>query len=239
MAKMQLYDTATGTVRPFVPGPIANIYICGITPYDSTHMGHAATYVTYDVLHRALVDLGHEVRMVRNITDIDDDLFERARRDDVNYLDLAFGQKRQFDSDLLALGVLEPWSEPRATSAIPDIRGLIGDLLDLNAAYVVEDWVYFSHRSQPSFGTISGNSRVGMRAIGERRGEDPTDPRKRHPLDSVLWRPSRLGEPSWEAPWGAGRPGWHIECTALAVRELGSVDLHGGGCDLVLSLIHI
>jgi len=230
---MQLFDTATGTIRPFSPGPIARIYICGITPYDATHLGHAATYVTYDVLHRRLADRGHDVRMVRNITDIDDDLLQRARRDSVNYLDLAFGQKRRFDDDLNALGVLDPWSEPRATSAIPDIRGLVSSMIARGDAYERDGWVYFDHKCATGFGSVSGYSRVDMRTIGELRGEDPADPRKQHPLDTVLWQPSAEDEPAWEAPWGRGRPGWHIECTALSVRELGTVDVHGGGCDLV------
>ncbi len=230
---LQLFDTATGAVRPFAPGSTARIYICGITPYDATHMGHAATYVTYDVLHRRLVDQGSEVRMVRNITDIDNDLLERARRDDVNYLDLAFGQIRQFDEDLNALGLLEPWSEPRATSAIPDIRGLIAKMLANSDAYEVDGWVYFNHLASERFGSVSRYSRVDMRTIGELRGENPTDDKKRHPIDTVLWQPSAEDEPSWEAPWGSGRPGWHIECTALSIRELGEIDLHGGGCDLV------
>ena len=233
MRDLHLFDTATSTVRPLELGPIARIYICGITPYDATHIGHAATYVTYDVLHRRLVDRGHEVQMVRNITDIDNDLLARARRDDVNYLDLAFGQKRQFDDDLSALGVLEPWSEPRATSAIPEVRGLISRMLDAGDAYMADGWVYFDHSASDGFGSISGYNRVDMRTIGERRGEDPRDPRKKHPLDTVVWQPSADDEPSWEAPWGSGRPGWHIECTALSIRELGSIDLHGGGCDLV------
>lgn len=233
MNQMALFDTAIGEVRPLENERVINIYTCGITPYDATHLGHAATYVTYDVLHRHLLDRGHDVRLVRNITDIDNDLFERARRDNVNYLDLAFGQKRQFDDDLAALGLLDPWSEPRATSAIPDIRGLVARLLDSGAAYSVDGWVYFAHRASESFGSVSGYSRVDMRAIGELRGEDPYDTRKRHPLDTVLWQPALDDEPSWEAPWGAGRPGWHIECTALAIRELGGLDIHGGGCDLV------
>lgn len=233
MSEMRLFDTATGSVRTFDPGPVAKIYICGITPYDATHMGHAATYVTYDVLHRRLIDRGHEVRMVRNITDIDNNLLERAKRDGTNYLDLAFGQKRQFDDDLHALGNLEPWSEPRATSAIPDIRGLISAMLDSGDAYESGGWVYYSHTASTDFGSISGYTRVDMRTIGGRRGEDPTDQRKHHPLDTVLWQTSAAGEPAWESPWGRGRPGWHIECTALAIRELGSIDLHGGGCDLV------
>lgn len=233
MGEMRLFDTATGAVAPLDVAETVKIYICGITPYDATHLGHAATYVTYDVLHRRLLDLGHNVQMVRNITDIDDDLLARAKRDDVNYLDLAFGQKRQFDDDLEALGVLDPWSEPRATSAIPEIRGLIAQFLDSGAAYVVDGAVYFDHAASPEFGSVSGFSRVDMRAIGERRGEDPTDPKKRHPLDTIVWQPSLEGEPSWEAPWGPGRPGWHIECTALSLRELNVVDIHGGGCDLV------
>ena len=244
MSELRLFDTATGESSAFAPGPVARIYVCGITPYDATHLGHAATYVTYDILHRRLLDSGVEVRMVRNITDIDNDLFARARRDDVNYLDLAYGQKHVFDTDLRALGVLEPWSEPRATSAIPDIRGAISQFLSLGHAYDVDGWVYYRHLAVPSFGSVSGYSRVDMRAIGERRGEDPSAPGKEHPLDTVLWQPSAADEPSWEAPWGSGRPGWHIECTVLAIRELGKIDLHGGGCDLVyphheLSLIHI
>ena len=233
MPAMSLFDTATGVVSPVSVDRDVRIYICGITPYDATHLGHAATYVTYDVLHRRLIDRGHDVKMVRNITDIDNDLLARAKRDDVNYLDLAFGQKRQFDQDLAALGVLDPWSEPRATSAIPEIRGLIANFLDTNAGYAVDGAVYFDHQASPNFGAVSGFSRVDMRAIGAGRGEDPRDPKKKHPLDTVVWQPSLEGEPSWEAPWGSGRPGWHIGCTALALRELGRVDIHGGGCDLV------
>ena len=233
MGALCLFDTVSGEVSEFSPGPIARIYVCGITPYDATHVGHAATYVTYDVLQRRLVDRGVEVRMVRNITDIDNDLLERARRDGVNYLDLAFGQKRQFDQDLAALGVLEPWSEPRATSAIADIRGMTSRFLSNDYAYEVDGWVYYRHQASESFGSIGQHSRVDMRAIGKQRGEDPDDERKEHPLDTVLWQPSADDEPSWEAPWGSGRPGWHVECTALSLRELGTVDLHGGGCDLV------
>lgn len=236
MSDLRLFDTATGDVTPFTAKGVdeaVHIYVCGITPYDATHMGHAATYVTYDVLHRRLIDMGSTVKMVRNITDIDDDLLCRAKRDGVNYLDLAFGQKRRFDADLDDLGVLAPWSEPRATSAIPDIRGMISRFLELDHAYVVDGWVFYRHQAVESFGSISKYSRVDMRTIGERRGEDPTDARKHHPLDTVVWRTSLDDEPSWEAPWGSGRPGWHIECTALSIRELGTIDIHGGGCDLV------
>ena len=231
---MRLFDTAADEMVAFEPGPVVRIYTCGITPYDATHMGHAATYITYDVLHRRLLDRGHEVRLVRNITDVDDDLLARARRDGVNYLDLAFGQKRRFDEDLARLGNLEPWSEPRATSAIPDIRGMISSLLATGAAYESGDAVYFAHDASRKFGSVSGYDEATMLVTGRAKGEDPDDPSKRHPLDTVLWKPSLEDEPAWESPWGRGRPGWHIECAALSLRDLGpTVDIHGGGCDLV------
>lgn len=231
---MRLFDTMSAELVDFRPGDVVRMYTCGITPYDSTHLGHAATYVTYDILHRRLVDRGHEVRLVRNITDVDDDLLERSKRDGINYLDLAFGQKRRFDEDLERLGNLEPWSEPRATSAIPDIRGMISAYLSEGFAYESEGAVYFDHTSVPSFGSVSGYDDATMLEVGASRGEQPGDEAKKHPLDTVLWKPSEEGEPAWESPWGRGRPGWHVECSALALRELGPViDIHGGGCDLV------
>jgi len=234
MTPMRLFDSVAGRVVAFDPGPVVSIYVCGITPYDATHLGHAVTYVTYDLVHRRLLDRGHEVRLVRNITDVDDDLLARAARDGINYLDLAFGQKRQFDEDLARLGNLEPWSEPRATSAIPDVRGMVSSLLGSGHAYAVDGHVYFAREHAPDFGSISGYDEATMIETGRGRGEDPDDPRKRNRLDTPLWKPSAPGEPSWESPWGPGRPGWHVECSALAIRELGAtVDLHGGGCDLV------
>jgi len=231
---MRLFDTMSAQLVDFAPGAVVRMYTCGITPYDATHLGHAATYVTYDVLHRRLIDRGHEVRLVRNITDVDDDLLERAKRDGINYLDLAFGQKRRFDEDLERLGNLEPWSEPRATSAIPEIRGMISAYLREGFAYESDGAVYFDHMSVPAFGSISGYDETTMLEVGATRGEDPSDAAKKHPLDTVLWKPSEEDEPAWESPWGRGRPGWHVECSALALRELGPViDIHGGGCDLV------
>ncbi len=231
---MRLFDSVAGEIVDFEVGPVVRIYVCGITPYDATHLGHAATYVTYDLVHRRLLDRGHDVRLVRNITDVDDDLLARARRDGLNYLDLAFGQKRQFDEDLADLGNLDPWSEPRATGAIPDVRGMISALLDSGHAYRVDGHVYFSAGQAPGFGSVSNYDEATMLEVGRGRGEDPTDPRKRHRLDTLLWQPSAADEPAWESPWGSGRPGWHVECSALAIRELGpTVDLHGGGCDLV------
>lgn len=231
---MRLFDTIRRAVVPFEPSPVATMYVCGLTPYDSTHIGHAATYVTYDVLHRRLLDLGHEVRMVRNVTDVDDDILRVARRRGVHYLDLAAAETRVFDDDMAALGNLEPWSEPRATSAIADIRGFIGAVVDRGHAYAAGGAVYFDVSSVPDFGKLSQVDHDTMLWFGPQRGENPDDPNKGDPLDFVLWKPSAPDEPSWESLWGPGRPGWHVECSALALRELGAtIDLHGGGTDLI------
>jgi L-cysteine:1D-myo-inositol 2-amino-2-deoxy-alpha-D-glucopyranoside ligase len=231
---MRLFDTARRTVVPFEPGDLVTMYVCGVTPYDATHLGHAATYCTFDVIRRRLEDLGHEVRLVRNITDVDDDILGAARTRDVHYLDLSNGQIRRFQEDMAALGVPAPWSEPRATGAIPDIRGIIAMVLDRGYAYESGGGVYFDVSRYPGFGSLSDHDRDEMLRIGPERGERIDDPNKRDPLDFVLWKPSRPGEPQWESPWGRGRPGWHVECSALVLRELGTtIDLHGGGEDLV------
>jgi len=231
---MRLYDTARQEIVPFEPGPIVTMYTCGITPYDATHLGHAAVYVAYDVLQRRLRDLGHETRCVRNITDVDDDILRKARELGVHYLDLAAAEVARFDGDMLALNVIECWSEPRATSAIADIRGFIGMVLDQGYAYQAEGSVYFDVSSFPAFGQISHLSRDEMLTLARERGGNVDDPAKRDPLDFVLWQPSASDEPSWESLWGPGRPGWHVECSALALRELDTtIDLHGGGADLI------
>ncbi len=231
---MRLYDTVRRQVVPFEPGPTVTMYTCGITPYDATHLGHAAAYVSYDLLQRRLRDRGHETRCVRNITDVDDDLLRKARELDVHYLDLAAGETAKFDADMEALNMLPAWSEPRATSAIPDIRGFIGMVLDRGHAYQSGGAVYFDVGSFPGFGEISGLDRDEMLVLAAERGGNPDDPNKRDPLDFVLWQPSAPDEPSWDSLWGPGRPGWHIECSALALRELDTtIDLHGGGTDLI------
>ena len=233
-APMRLYDTARQAVVPFEPGPVVTMYTCGITPYDATHLGHAATYVTYDVLQRRLRDRGHETRCVRNVTDVDDDILRKARELGVHYLDLAAAETARFDADMVALNVVNCWSEPRATSAIADIRGFIGMVLDQGHAYVSGGSVYFDVSSFERFGQVSHLDRDEMLELARERGGNPDDPNKRDPLDFVLWQPSAEGEPAWESLWGAGRPGWHIECSALALRELDTtIDLHGGGSDLV------
>jgi L-cysteine:1D-myo-inositol 2-amino-2-deoxy-alpha-D-glucopyranoside ligase len=231
---MRLHDTARGEVVPFAPGPVVTMYTCGITPYDATHIGHAAVYLTYDVLQRRLRDRGHETRCVRNVTDVDDDLLRKARELGVHYLDLAAAETARFDDDMRALDVLPAWSEPRATSAIPDIRGFIGMVLDRGYAYQAGGGVYFDVSKFDRFGQVSHLDRDEMLRLAAERGGNVDDPDKHDPLDFVLWQPSAPDEPAWESLWGPGRPGWHIECSALAMRELGTtIDLHGGGTDLI------
>jgi L-cysteine:1D-myo-inositol 2-amino-2-deoxy-alpha-D-glucopyranoside ligase len=231
---MRLYDTAREAVVPFEPGPVVTMYTCGITPYDSAHIGHAATYLTYDVLQRRLRDRGHGTQCVRNVTDVDDDILRKAREVGVHYLDLAAEEMRRFDENMRALGLIESWSEPRATSAIPDILGFIGMVLESGHAYQAGGGVYFDVSSWDRFGQISHLDHQTMLELAAERGGNPGDANKRNPLDFILWQPSAADEPAWESLWGPGRPGWHIECSALAMRELGeTIDLHGGGSDLI------
>ncbi|MEM9746345.1 MAG: cysteine--tRNA ligase [Actinomycetota bacterium] len=232
--RLRLFDTARGEVVPFEPDETVLMYVCGITPYDSTHLGHASTFLAYDVLQRHLIDKGHTVRCVRNVTDIDDPLFAKARELGVHYLDLAAGEEARFERDMEALNALPMASTPRASSAIPDIRGFIGMVIDRGYAYEAGGSVYFDVSKFDSFGAMSNYSEDQMLAFAAQRGGDNEDPHKRNPLDFVLWQPSAVDEPSWDTLWGPGRPGWHIECSAMALRELGTtIDLHGGGADLI------
>ena len=231
---MRLHDTARDEIVPFEPGDVVTMYTCGITPYDATHLGHAAVYVSYDVLQRRLRDRGHDTRCVRNVTDVDDSILGKAREVGVHYLDIAAAETAKFDDDMIALGMLPAWSEPRATSAIADIRGFIGMVLDRGHAYQAGGAVYFDISTYERFGQVSGYDRETMLEYARERGGNVDDPHKRDPLDFVLWQPSLDDEPSWDSLWGPGRPGWHIECSALALRELGTtIDLHGGGADLI------
>jgi L-cysteine:1D-myo-inositol 2-amino-2-deoxy-alpha-D-glucopyranoside ligase len=230
---MRLYDTARQTVVEFAPGEVVTMYTCGITPYDATHVGHAATYVLYDVLQRRLRDMGHTTQCVRNVTDVDDDILRKARELGVHYLDLAAEETARFRSDMVVLNML-PVSEPAATSAIHDILGFIGMVLDRGHAYRSAGAVYFDVSSFERFGQVSHCSPDEMLSLATQRGGNPDDPAKRNPLDFVLWQPSAPDEPVWDSMWGPGRPGWHIECSALSMRELGTtIDLHGGGTDLI------
>jgi L-cysteine:1D-myo-inositol 2-amino-2-deoxy-alpha-D-glucopyranoside ligase len=231
---MRLHDTARQAVVDFDPDDHVLMYTCGITPYDATHAGHAATFLAYDVLQRRLIDRGHTVTCVRNVTDVDDPLFAKARQLGIHYLDLAAGEEARFEADMNALNALPVASAPRASSAIPDIRGFIGMVLEQGYAYQAGGAVYFDVTKFDSFGAVSNYDAETMLELGRRRGGDVDNPDKRHPLDFVLWQPSAPDEPAWDTMWGPGRPGWHIECSALALRELGTtIDLHGGGADLI------
>jgi L-cysteine:1D-myo-inositol 2-amino-2-deoxy-alpha-D-glucopyranoside ligase len=231
---VRLFDTARREVVTFAPGPVVRMYVCGITPYDSTHLGHAATYLTYDLLTRRLEELGHEVRMVRNVTDVDDSILPKARELGVPYLELAESELARFHADMEALGMRPPIAEPRATETIDEIVSIVERLLDSGHAYLTHGTAYFDTSTFPRFGRLSSYSRDQMVRLARARGGNPDDPHRRDPLDFVLWQPSLADEPAWRAPFGVGRPGWHIECSAMAMQELGpTLDLHGGGTDLI------
>jgi L-cysteine:1D-myo-inositol 2-amino-2-deoxy-alpha-D-glucopyranoside ligase len=231
---LKLYDTARRAVVPFEPPDVVRMYVCGITPYDSTHLGHAATYLTYDVLIRRLEELGHDVRMVRNITDVDDSILPKARELGVPYLELADAEMARFHSDMEALEMRPPIAEPRATEAIDQIIELVSNLLDSGHAYLTHGTAYFDVSTFPSYGALSHYPEQQMLRLARERGGNPDDPHRRAPLDFVLWQPSLDDEPAWRAPFGVGRPGWHIECSAMSMHEHGpTLDLHGGGTDLI------
>ncbi|MFC5052999.1 cysteine--1-D-myo-inosityl 2-amino-2-deoxy-alpha-D-glucopyranoside ligase [Saccharothrix xinjiangensis] len=235
---LRLFDTATGEVRPTAPGPTAGMYVCGITPYDATHLGHAATYLAFDLVHRVWLDNGHDVHYVQNVTDVDDPLLERAERDQDDWVVLAMRETALFREDMEALRVLPPREYVGAVESIPEIVEAIGKLLASGAAYRVDDPefpdVYFDHGATGRFGYESNYDLDTMTRFFAERGGDPDRPGKRHPLDALLWRAAREGEPSWPSELGEGRPGWHIECSAIALNRLGtSFDVQGGGSDLV------
>jgi L-cysteine:1D-myo-inositol 2-amino-2-deoxy-alpha-D-glucopyranoside ligase len=231
---LRLHDSATGEIRPTAPGGTARMYVCGITPYDATHLGHAATYLAFDLVQRVWRDAGHDVHYVQNVTDVDDPLLERAERDGEDWRELAVRETDLFRTDMTALRVLPPDDYVGAVEAIPEIVPMIRGLLDQGAAYHVEDDVYFSVGAAPRFGYESRLDLPTMRALSAERGGDPDRPGKKDPLDPVLWRAARPGEPSWDSELGPGRPGWHVECAAIALGRLGpTFDLQGGGSDLV------
>ena len=231
---VRLHDTATRQVRPLSPGPVARLYVCGITPYDATHLGHAATYLAYDLLNRQLADAGHDVEYVQNVTDVDDPLLERAHQEGIDWRDLAEQETRRFRDDMVALNVLPPRHFIGAVEAVPDIAALIETLDAKGATYRLDSDVYFPVSKAPRFGQIGHFGYDQMIALAAERGGDPNRPGKRDPLDPLLWRAERPGEPAWDSPLGRGRPGWHVECAAIALRYLGTpIDVQGGGMDLV------
>ena len=234
---LRLHDTATGQVRPTSPGATARMYVCGITPYDATHLGHAATYLAFDLVNRLWRDAGHEVHYVQNVTDIDEPLLERAIRDHDDWIVLGMRETALFREDMTALRVLPPREFVGAVESIPEIVEVIAKLLTKGAAYRADDFeypdIYFDHTATGHFGYESNYDQETMAKLFGERGGDPDRPGKRHPLDALLWRAARPDEPSWESELGAGRPGWHIECSAIAVNRLGlGFDLQGGGSDL-------
>ncbi|WP_063127134.1 cysteine--1-D-myo-inosityl 2-amino-2-deoxy-alpha-D-glucopyranoside ligase [Nocardia fusca] len=235
---LRLHDTADSCIRPVTPGNTATMYVCGITPYDATHLGHAATYLTFDLVNRVLRDAGREVHYVQNVTDVDDPLFERANRDGVDWRDLGTGEIELFREDMAALRVLPPREYVGAIESVEEVVELVGKLLASGAAYTVEDEqypdIYFRTDATEQFGYESGYDRATMERLFAERGGDPDRPGKHDPLDALLWRAERPGEPSWPSPFGPGRPGWHIECSAIAVNRLGTeFDIQGGGSDLI------
>ena len=231
---LRLHDSARGSVQPTTPKATARMYVCGITPYDATHLGHAATYIAFDLVNRAWRDAGHEVRYVQNVTDVDDPLLERATATGVDWEQLAEEQIQLFRDDMTALRVLAPDEYIGAVESIPLAVELVQQLRDRGAVYEVDGDLYFSVHHDPRFGQVSGYDEQQMLEIFPERGGDPDRPGKKHPLDCLLWQAERPGEPAWDTPLGRGRPGWHVECSSIALRFLGEeFDVQGGGSDLV------
>jgi L-cysteine:1D-myo-inositol 2-amino-2-deoxy-alpha-D-glucopyranoside ligase len=231
---VRVHDTSTGRLVETSPEGPARLYVCGITPYDATHLGHAATYVAFDLLHRAWRNAGREVVYVQNVTDVDDPLFERAEKVGVDWRELADRETELFRQDMAALRILPPTHFPGAEESLDVIVDLIRRLQDACVVYQVDDDLYFSVSADPGFGSESGWSRELMLAVFADRGGDPDRPGKKDPLDCLVWRAERPGEPALDSTLGRGRPGWHVECTAMALHLLGErFDVQGGGSDLV------
>ncbi len=232
-SKVKIWDTEAQSIAEVNEKDI-KLYVCGITPYDATHMGHAATYLTFDLLQRLLIIQGRKVSYVQNITDVDDPLLERAIRDNLDWRDLATKEIELFKDDMSALRVLPPQHYIGAVEAIPLVIKAIEKLISKDAVYKIDNDLYFDISTDLNFGDRSHLSIDEMIEIFAQRGGDPTLVGKRNKLDCLLWRAHREGEPSWDSPFGAGRPGWHIECTAIALEYLGSsITIQGGGSDLI------
>ncbi|REF01011.1 cysteine--1-D-myo-inosityl 2-amino-2-deoxy-alpha-D-glucopyranoside ligase [Thermomonospora umbrina] len=230
---LHLNDTGSGAVRPTRPGPTARMYVCGITPYDATHLGHAATYLAFDLANRVWRDGGHAVHYVQNATDVDDPLLERARETGMDWRDLADREIALFRDDMTALRVLPPDHYVGAVESIPLIVEIIEELRARGAVYEVDGDLYFPIDSDPAFGGVSRLTREEMTPLFAERGGDPDRRGKKDPLDALLWLAQRPGEPGWDSPFGRGRPGWHVECSAISVHHLGmGFDVEGGGSDL-------
>jgi L-cysteine:1D-myo-inositol 2-amino-2-deoxy-alpha-D-glucopyranoside ligase len=231
---VSVFDTATGSVTATEPRDgTARMYVCGITPYDATHMGHAATYLAFDLLNRAWRDAGFNVNYVQNVTDVDDPLLERAVATGQDWRELAARETALFREDMTALNVIPPEHYLGAVESIPLVIDWIRTLMDRGAAYQVDSDLYFRVDHDKSFGSIASLSKSDMLTLFAQRGGDPDRPGKESPLDCLLWQAERPDEPAWDGALGHGRPGWHIECVAIALTHLGmSFDVQGGGRDL-------
>ena len=237
---LTLTNSASGVKEPIQSKPLYRMYVCGITPYDATHLGHAATYLTFDLINRYLRASGSEVRYVQNITDIDDPLLERANRDGIAWTDLAHQQIDLFRSDMINLRVIPPVHYIGAVDAIPLVAAAIEKLSLKDSIYPVDQDLYFKVHADTQFGQRSHFSQKKMMEIFAERGGDPTRVGKIDPLDCLVWMSQRPNEPGWPSPFGVGRPGWHIECTAIAIKYLepspsedALIDIQGGGSDLI------
>ena len=230
---LALFDTSTGVVRPTAPATHATMYVCGITPYDATHIGHANTYVAFDMINRVWRDAGHQVRYVQNVTDIDDPLLERAVATGENWREIADRETALFRDDMAGLNVLPPDHYIGAVESIPSVARKVMQLQESGDVYAVDDDLYFRVRNDERFGSIAGLDEDDMVAVFAERGGDPEREGKEHPLDCLVWQNARPEEPAWDTPLGHGRPGWHIECAAIALDYLGpTIDIQGGGSDL-------
>ncbi len=236
---LRLHDTATGTLRPAGPREgTGRMYVCGITPYDATHLGHAFTYLAFDLVNRQWRDLGLQVRFAQNVTDVDEPLLERAQQTGRDWRELAAEQIELFREDMRALRIIPPEHYIGAVESVDGVADLVETLRAEGAVYQIDDrdhpdW-YFSSTRTPGFGDVSHLDASTMRRVFAENGGDPDRRGKRDPLDCLVWRLERPGEPSWESRLGRGRPGWHIECTAIALTHLGpTIDVQGGGSDLV------
>jgi L-cysteine:1D-myo-inositol 2-amino-2-deoxy-alpha-D-glucopyranoside ligase len=218
---LNLYDSAAAGLRRVTPGPVARMYVCGITPYDATHLGHAATYLAFDLVNRFWRDAGHEVHYVQNTTDVDDPLLERARDTGDDWRALAAREIDLYRDDMTALRVIPPREYAGAVESIPLIVEFIEVLRSHGAAYDLDGDLYFPVSADPEFGSVSGLTPAQMMPLFAERGGDPDRKGKKDPLDALLWQAERPGEPSWESPFGPGRPGWHVECAAISVHNLG------------------
>ncbi len=233
---MKLYDTLSRKKEELVPikNNQVSIYVCGITPYDTTHLGHAFTYVFFDALIRYLKFKGYKVNYTQNVTDIDDDVLKKAKETSMNWIELGNFWTDNFLKDLNFLNVFPPTNYVKATGSMEKIIEIVSGLIYKKLAYENEGNVYFNVNKFKKYGELSKYTREQMIIISKERGADPSDPLKKDPLDFILWQKTKEDEPFWQSPWGKGRPGWHIECSAMINTYLGKqIDIHGGGRDLV------